>query len=606
VRITAGRNDRLGYSAKANRGGNRVKNTRSAAMAALMVGSLVAAACGSDKAAVETKAPTAPTTAETKAPETTVAATKPAETTAPAETKAPAAGGEFVDGAQFGGGRPAHIDPGFTSELDGAQVTTALYDGLTDFSNADPKGPVLKPLAAEKWVANADATQFVFTVKKGLKFSNGEDLLPSSFARGWNRAADPKLATDYSYLFALVKGYDEWAAEGSTATSLSGVVADDAAMTLTVDLAKPYADFPSVASHIIFAPMPKEVEALADQTTYEQGLMVGNGPFMMSSKLTDTELTLVPNPNWAGDVDGNKTVSISKLKFVISADIDSAYAAFEAGETMSASIPSGKFKSATDKYGNSATPLLGSYHFVIGMRTEDPLGGPDKAKLRQAISMAVDRAGINDSVYDGSRPLSTGVTPPGIPGFKEGLGKYTTFDLDGAKALLEEYTAGGGTIPDNIKITFNIGQGHEDVVALMQANLEELGVSAELDPREQKTYFKSLRDGGCPGVCRAGWFWDYPIYDNGMYDLFHVEAAGNNLGKYDSAEFNTTVDEARKTIDDAKRFELFQKAEDLLLNVDTAVIPITWYNGDHVFAENIKGYAQEALGWVRFEKITVG
>ena len=88
--------------------------------------------------------------------------------------------------------------------------------------------------------------------------------------------------------------------------------------------------------------------------------------------------------------------------------------------------------------------------------------------------------------------------------------------------------------------------------------------------------------------------------------MFHKDSiGGNNLGFYDSAEFNATVDEARKTVDTDKREELVRQAEDLLLNGDTAVSPMNWYNGDHVFADTVSGYSQEALGWVRYELVSV-
>ena len=198
------------------------------------------------------------------------------------------------------------------------------------------------------------------------------------------------------------------------------------------------------------------------------------------------------------------------------------------------------------------------------------------------------------------------MTPPGIPGYTKDLCKNCGKGLDAAKVLLKQFTDGGGTIPTNMKIVFNAGAGHEDVVAILQQNLKSIGITAEQDPRATETYFKSLRTDGCPGICRAGWFWDYPIYDNGMYDLFHVESAGNNLGKYDSKAFNDTVTKARGTVDQAARLKLFVESENTLLNTEAAVIPINWYNGDQVFAKNVKGYTQEALGWVRFEKITVG
>ncbi len=534
--------------------------------------------------------------------EATDGASGGASDSAAASGDAPA-GGTFVDGAQFTA-VPPHIDPLLTSELDGAQVSTALYDGLTEFANEDGV-PVVKPLIAEDWEVNDDATQFIFTIKDGLTFADASPLLPSNFKKAWDIAASPELAADYGYLFGLIKGSAELS--DGTATELSGVVADDEAMTLTVDMNQPYADFPSVASHIIFSPMPDARFELEDQSTWEQEAMIGNGPFTMETAQTDQEIVIVRNDSWAGDVNGNTSAILDQVTFKIFADVDSAYAAFEAGETQSATIPGGRYAEATGQYSNtSETALLASYHWVYGMRDEDPLGGAANAKLRQAISLAIDRESINAAVYDGGRTVGTSITPPGIPGFEEDLCDFCGFDLDAAKAKLAEFQAEGGTIPEGIKLVFNAGAGHEDVAAIYQQNLEALGVTVTQEPLSSETYFDTLRDGGCPGLCRAGWFWDYPIYDNGMYDLFHVDSiGGNNLGWYDSADFNELVTTARQTVDTDEREQLFRDAENQLLNVDTAVIPTNWYSGDHVFAEGVEGYAQEPLGWVRFETISV-
>jgi len=143
-------------------------------------------------------------------------------------------------------------------------------------------------------------------------------------------------------------------------------------------------------------------------------------------------------------------------------------------------------------------------------------------------------------------------------------------------------------------------------VAILQSNLKELGVETQQDGRSTETYFDEMSGGGCV-LCRAGWFWDYPIYDNGMYDLFSKASIGegsNNLGQYSSDEFSTLVDDARRDTDNTSRQEKFRKAEDILLNQDTAVLPINWYQGDQVF-NGLQNYWQEPLGWVRWEQVSL-
>ena len=111
-----------------------------------------------------------------------------------------------------------------------------MYDGLTDIDVSDPENTRIVPLLAETFEPNEDATVWTFTIKDGLTFADGEEILPSTFQRSWERAAD--IAGDYSYLFNFIEGGAERLA--GEADTISGVVADDEAMTLTVTLSAPY------------------------------------------------------------------------------------------------------------------------------------------------------------------------------------------------------------------------------------------------------------------------------------------------------------------------------------------------------------------------------
>jgi ABC-type oligopeptide transport system substrate-binding subunit len=510
-------------------------------------------------------------------------------------------GGEIVDLGTFQGDPPEHIDPALNSTLDAYQVINELYDGLTDIDASDPANPKIKPLVAESYESNADATVWTFKIREGQQFSNGEDVLPSSFQRAWERASDKDLAGDYSYLFNFIKGGKEKL--DGTATTISGIKADDATRTLTVTLAKPYSNFDAVAGFQIFSPMPKAVEALGDQKDWENQLMIGNGAYKLASPRTSEEIVLVRNDKWAGDVLGNKTAILDKVTFKVSKDVDTAYNAFEAGEGDTANIPPGRVDEAKQNYGTTlATNILGSYHYDVN-QNDPTVGGAKNLKLRQAFSMAINRDEINKAVFDSSRTVSTGVTPPGIPGFKKGLCDNCKYDATQAKKLVGEWKAAGNKQSGPIKIQFNVDNGHDPVVQIMVDNLKAVGIEAVADPRPAETYFSSLAKGACV-VCRAGWFADYPTYDNFMYDLFHKDAiGGNNYSQYDNAEFNSLVDEAKSTVDKDKQAQLFQQAEKLLLD-DVGVIPLLWYRGDYVYNEKkFTNFEQSNFGLILWDQI---
>jgi ABC-type oligopeptide transport system substrate-binding subunit len=510
------------------------------------------------------------------------------------------AGGEFIDLGTIVGDPLEHIDPALNTTLDAFQIITALYDGLTDISLASGE-PEIVPDVAESYESSEDAVTWTFQIREGVTFSNGEEVLPSSFANAWERASDPEFAGDYSYLFNFIDGGAEKLA--GEADTLAGVEADDEAMTLTVTLDEPYANFDAVAGFQLFMPMPTEATEAEDFTAWENGIMIGNGPYMMESARTSTEIILVKNEDWAGNAEGETFDDrLDRIEFRVSADPETAYNAFEAGEGHNANIPPALVEQAEADYATTLESLyLGSYHWVFNDR--NPLvGGENNLALRQAISLSIDREDINASVYNGSRTTSTGITPEGIPGWKEGICEFCAFDLDAAKAKYQEWLDAGNTQTEPIPVQFNADAGHEPVVAIMVDNMKAAGIDAVAQPMVGETYFSDLAEGACV-FCRSGWIADYPTYDNFMYDLFHGDALdGNNYG-FINEEFDALVDEAKQTVDKDAQAELFNQAEDILLNQSTMAVPVNWYRGDYVYdPERVAVFPQE-FGIIKWERV---
>ena len=550
---------------------------------------LIGAACGDDDDSADTGEDT--TTGE----ETAAGSETAGDETTGGEA---AAGGEFIDYGTFVGDPPEHLDPHLNSTLDAYQVINAVYDGLTEIDATDPDNPEIVPLVAESYEPNEDASVWTFQIRDDAVFANGDPITATTFQKSWERAAD--LAGDYSYLLTFIDGGAE-RLDGS-ADTLAGVEADDETNTLTVTLDAPYSNFDAVAGFQLFFPLPDEaIEAGED---WENQAMYGNGPYSMAAPRTDEEISLIPNDMWVGDYDGETWPDrLDSVIFRTQADPDTAYNAFEAGEAQNANIPPARLAEAEANYGTTLdTSILGSYHFVINDR--DPqIGGDENLKLRQAISAAIDREEINEAVYNGSRTTSTGITPPGIPGQAMGLCEYCAYDVEQAQTLFDEWVAEGGTQDGPLPIQFNADAGHEPVVQIMIDNLAAIGIEAEAEPFPTETYFTELADGACV-ICRAGWFADYPTYDNFMFDLFHSSALdGNNFG-FINEEFDALVDEAKATTDPDEQAQLFQDAEKILLNDATMAIPINWYKGDYVYdQETVTGFNQTNFGLILWEQI---
>ena len=106
--------------------------------------------------------------------------------------------------------------------------------------------------------------------------------------------------------------------------------------------------------------------------------------------------------------------------------------------------------------------------------------------------------------------------------------------------------------------------------------------------------------------CRTGWFADYPTYDNFMYDLFHQDSLGGNNHGFINDEFDALVDEAKETVDADEQADLFQQAEQILLNDQIGVVPINWYDGDYAYnQERIANFPQTNFGLILWEQVAL-
>ncbi len=577
----------------------RYTGIRVAAILGLAATALIGCSSSSDSSSDTTAVAVVETTpADTAAADTTPVDTAAAADTTPADTVAAAAdGGVFVDLQNFAAGEADHIDPALTSTLTGAQVSVLMYDSLTD---TDATGSLV-PAAATKWETADEGKTWVFTLDPKGKFSNGEAVKASNFAKAWVRATSKDMASEVAYHSYIIAGFQEW--NGGTGPEPTSVVADDAAGTLTVTLTNAFLGFPAIASHPVFSPMT-DANAKAPATLENTMDLIGNGPYKLKEAITNKaggQVALIRNENYGGTAG-----TLSEIQFKISGDVDTAYNQFESGQGLSAAVPAGRYKEAKEKYGDQGLGVvLGTDYW--GFRWDDPiLGGTKNVKLREAIVKATDRAQISDQIYEGQRVPTDQLVPKGIPGYTAGIGLGVDRDLEGAKAAFAEWTAAGNKLDKPLRLSYNEGANWDQVSTIIQGNLKEVGIDAVLDPYPADgTYFTKMRDGDGQ-IIRAGWFADYVLYDNFMFPLLHkASIGGDNLVAYDSAEFSDLVDKARAEADPAKAAEFYQQAEKIALTKDIVIMPTVNRANNTVFSPKVKNYANTPLGFVLYQQLTV-
>ncbi len=466
------------------------------------------------------------------------------------KTTTTAAGGAVTEGGTFRWqlGEPSFIDPAVAFESEGAQVDNQLFDRLARFNYTTS---ALEPNVATKWEVSSDGLTWTFHLRKDSKFHNGRTVVAADFKYGWERLTDPANKSNYQTLLSMVKGYDEMTA--GTATELSGVVAKDDA-TLVVTLTKPFADFPLITAMVQCSPEPKE-EVTKDAKAYAEK-PIGNGPFMMAEPWSHNQsIKLVKFPGYTGT-----KPHIDGIAFKIYADDETAFTDFQAGNLDKCNIPSGQYKTVVTQYGAAENggltanpthqtlngPELGIYEIVINE-------GNDlfktNQKLREAISLAINRQAICDGVFEGVRKPASSIIPAGTVGYVDNAFQYAKYDITAAKQALADagYPAGKG-LP-TIKLSYNNNASHLAIMQLVQADLKAIGINAELDGSDGPAYWDKAGKGGPEFfIGRSGWIADYPTIDNFIFNLYYSKA-GNNYSHVTDPALDKLITDARNNPD---------------------------------------------------------
>ena len=459
---------------------------------------------------------------------------------------------------------PTGIEPYTLEDENAVAVAFNLFDALTYYNY---KTGELEDLVAESHEHSDDDTVWTFHIRKGTKFHDGSEVTAKSFQYAWNRLCNPSTSdqpSNVSYHLSMVKGYEDVTA--GTASELEGVTCPDD-YTLQVELAQPYADFDYVCAAPVLSPIP---EGLGSGDGYKDFALapVGNGPFKMKDQWVDGQY--VETERFEDYTNGEKA-KVGGVRFAIYRDSNTAYKELGADSLDCSLVPINATKDAKETYGESddgytATPgkqFLGGtmlYTQFLVFNVNDPV--MSDVRVRQALSLAINRQAICDAIYEGSAKPADDILPEAIDGYREGAWQYAAYDPDRAAQLLDE--AGYPADADgkrNISFKFMTNAANtQDEYQSMQADWQKLGLDVEIDKVEYAAMYQSYLDGTFSVGARA-WYADYPIADNYLYPMFH-EGNGDNVSHFADEKFEELINTARATADHDERVAAMQAVDD--------------------------------------------
>ena len=449
-----------------------------------------------------------------------------------------------------------------------------VFSGLVSFDTSLKLAPEL----AEARDISADGTVYTFHLRTNAKFHDDRPVVAQDVIYSWERAANPATQSDtvLTYLGDIL-GVAEM--HNGTADHISGLkVLDDHTLQVTIDAAKPYFLFKLT--------MP--VAFVLDQRNVETGsewyrTPNGTGPY----KLTrwDNFQLMVYDANqdfYLG------APSIPQIVVKLYSGIDIRL--FESGEIDMAGV----YSSDVGRVLDPADPLHPDLYsgvslctdFVVFDVTQPPF---DDVKVRQAFTIAFDRQKYIDVVNNGVGILAKGPYPPALPGYNLEL-QGLPYDPGQARQLLAESKYGGPQgLPPIIFTDSGIGNtAGVSVAAMAQMWQQNLGVTITIENLEPDKYYDLLYSGQHGQLFSGGWCADYPDPENFADVLFHT-GAQQNTGNYSNPALDAVLEQARLEQDVTKRIQLYQQAEQIIVQ-DAPALFIMHEVSYELVRPNVKGF----------------
>ncbi|MFQ5956227.1 MAG: peptide ABC transporter substrate-binding protein [Candidatus Brocadiales bacterium] len=488
------------------------------------------------------------------------------------------------------GPEPETLDPALlTGALEG-RIVAALFEGLTQYH---PKDLSPTPGIASHWTLSEDGITYTFHLRKSC-WNNGEPLTAHDFVYSWRRALDPMTAADYAYQLYYIKNARAFN-EGIFADfSQVGVHALDD-YTLKVRLERPTAFFLDLTSFPTLMPVNKKcVETYGDDWTRPEN-MVSNGPFRLVEWRINDKVHMEKNPSY-WDTQHVKLQSVDALS------IESVNTGFNVYETGGADylfgLPLPLVEVLRDREDYHTDVYLATYFLRFNV-TVPPF---DDARVRKALTMAINREEIVNYVTKGGEVPATTLVPPGMPNYEppEGL----RFNLEEAQRLLAEAGYPGGRGFPRTEFLFNTSEANKDIAEVIQQMWKEyLGVDITLVNQEWKVFLSTVKNLDYQ-IARGNWIGDY-VDPNTFLDMF-VTDGGNNRTGWGNRHYDQLIEAAAEERDRKKRMEIFRDAERILVENELPILPIYYHVSFNIYRPYVKGVYPNVLNMHPWKYIWIG
>lgn len=548
---------------------------------------------------------------------------------------------------------PDSIDPALNSAVDGATMLVHLFQGLAKWTQDDKGNLVVVADAAKELVEgvpNADGTvTYTYTLRDGLKWSDGKAVTAKDYEFAWKRAASTALGADYGYMFEVVDGYAD--------DALNVTATDDKTLVVTLSNAVSY--WNELLAFPTYFPVREDVVSDEGWAT-EAETYVCNGPYKIASWKHNSVITLEKNADYV-DAD---SVTMKTLKFYLSDDANNMLTNFKNGDWLLIDdVPTNEIATLKKDYKDEfvVAGQIGTYYVSWNINEEvlpegSTLTGAEKlaaeSEIRNAISLVFDRNYIVEKIAQGGQvPASSfvamGMTnPDGSEFYKKNVvsDDYYGYYNVASEAIEDNYNAAIATLKKyytydeaskkftnipSMTYLYNTNEAHQAIGEYLQSAMAGIGITVELQNQEWNTFLNTRKEGNY-NIARNGWVADYKdpicfldmwVTVSGNNDVQYGKGAHAAIKAYDldltklgydvkvedgtwAETYDVLISTIKSCTDAEKRYEMMHIAEDMLMSTG-CITPLYFYTDLYMIDDSVEGFFSNPLGYKYFMNCTI-
>lgn len=480
------------------------------------------------------------------------------------------------------------------------EVMSQVAEGLYSF---DIKGNAIPALAEEKVTPTEEGLRYTFKIRKGAKWSNGEEITAKDFVYSWQRTVDPKTTSPQAFYFSGIENYAE-ISEGKKQPSELGVKATDD-YTLEVKLAYPMSYFQQLLAVPAFFPLN---QAFVEKEGAKYGTNATSTLYNGAFTLKDWDGTSM---SWTYEKNNQywdkKNVKLEKVQMQVVKEVGTGKNLFDDGKLDEVAISGEVVAQEKANKALHIRELPGTYY--VELNTQKKLFANKNA--RKAMSLALDSEKLAKNVLNDGSQKALGFVPAGFVNqetqkdFAKEVGDINPHDSKEAKKLWEEAKKELGVTKAEFTILCSDAEGPKKVSEYIQGALSETldGLSISISPVPFANRLEKSRSGDFD-VVLGGWT---PVYADPIDFLNLLQSENsNNFGKWKNTAFDQYVEQANVTYanDYQKRWEAMKSA-DKLISEEVPLIPLYQISEAHLINSKVKGLEFGPLGSAYYKNVEI-